>query len=381
MHYTMNYAYDFKATQLVHRPARSSNANVKPPKPKTAPQRRALDPEDLTRRLQIVIAERNATDERRRRSRTVATATSSKSSRPPERKPTTVASLSDKHNKSKAPEQQRTENSLAARFRRRSSKCATADEQGSAATTDNMAPSGPPYVPQVAAAQFARTTLGESPPPPDKSHHIHKLSRSALKYHLGGVNADAQVAATAAAGIAPIEQARALRRAQSQREKNYDRNQFQSPAASSMPNELDAAAAAATAPELGKRYTAEQSEEERHLRASRRRSTGSFLSHDPSSIPPPLQGADLAAIIEAHRVDWSQSDEVPDRCCAASSPPHRPKSASPPQSPKGESKWKFRGRLNSLHRHKEEKSPSPPTTDSAELPKSPMASLFARFKR
>ncbi|KAJ6784172.1 hypothetical protein PWT90_09263 [Aphanocladium album] len=364
----MNYAYDFHAAQMVHRPAKKAVDDLKPPKRKAAPHRSALDAEDLTRRLQFVIAERKAYDEKKRKSRVVSL--SSKPFRPKEtseekslRRKTTALDSKDKR-KSRVGEP--TESSLAVRFRRRASKAALDGQQ----TPDRITSPGP-YVPQNAASQFADTTIGDSPP--DK-HQIHKLSRAAVKYHMDGVNGDSQVVSSTFNGVAPIELARALRRAQSLREKNYDRNQFQ--AASSMPDNLDPVI---LPPHLKRRSIhAAQNSEEKQSRASRRKSTGSFLGSDPSPkcsvFLPPLNTTDLAALAEAHRVDWTQSDEV-----RATTPP-RPKSASPAHSTKGESKWKLRGRLNSFHKNKDEKSPSPPA-DFVEMPKSPIASLFARFKR
>lgn len=373
MHYNMNYAYDFQATQLAHRPGKTSIAHLKPPKPKAASHKRGLDPEELTRRLQFVVAERKAHDDKKRRPRVAAasskpfrtaqeTSSEAKSIR---RRTAALDSPKDKRHPSKS-SSHHAESSLAARFRRRASRAAL-DEQLS---VDPAASDGP-YVPRVAATQFADTTIGDSPP--DKSH-IHKLSRAALKYHMDGVNGDFQVASTAVPGAAaPIEQARALRRAQTLRERNYDRNQFQ---ASSMPESLDPAS-------LSRRrsiFTA-HNPEEKQLRASRRKSTGSVLGGDDDSTVrgpvflPPMNPADLAAVAEAHRVDWTQSDEP-----AVTSSPPRPKSASPAHSTKGESKWKLRGRLNSFHRNKDEKSPSPPA-DDVDAPKSPIASLFARFRR
>lgn len=365
MHYTMSYAYDFHAAQAVHRPAKNAKTAVddlKPPKRKAAPHRGALDPEDLTRRLQAVIAERNGYDKQRKlrivpsSSKTLPSQDKSADEKAQRRKALAL-DIKDKR-KSRVGEQ--TENSLAARFRRRTLKAAL-----DPATSDG------PYIPQNAASQFANTTIGDSPP--DK-HHIHKLSRAALKYHMDGVNSDAHVASSTGPGVAPIELAKALRRAQTLRDKNYDRNQFQ---ASSMPDSLDPLI---LSPQVSRRtHHAALSAEEKQLRASRRRSTGSFLgNNDPSArnavVLPPLNTTDLATVVEAHRVDWTQSDEV------RNPTPPRPKSASPTESPKGESKWKLRGRLNSFHKSKEDKSPSPPP-EFAEMPKSPMASFFARLKR
>lgn len=364
MHYTMNYAYDFQAAQLVHRPAKKT-IDLKPPKPKTASRRRGLDPDDLTRRLQFVIAERNAHDEKKRKTKAAAAASKSlhTAQSGDERNQHHKASAADV---SKDKRKQKGDSSIP-RLRRRASK-PNLDEHSliGQAITDGH------YVPQVAAAQFTLTTLGESPP--DKSN-IHKLSRAALKYHMEGVNANPRVASTAGPKAAPIEQANALRRAQTLREKNYDRNQFHGP---SVPENDDPAI---LSPLVKRRSLyGGQTLEERKLRASRRKSTGSFLSDDPTArhmvFSPPLKITDLAAVAEAHRVDWTQSDEL------ASRPPTpgRPKSASPSQTSKVESKWKFRGRLNSSSKPADEKSPSQ-AADHEEMPKSPIAAIFARFKR
>lgn len=371
--YTVNYAYEFQDEKLVHRPAKPK-MDWKPPKPKAALHRRALDPEDLTRRLQIVVAERQAHDDKKRKSRVIAASSkafrSSKTDEEKAQRRRTIAIDAKEKRKSRVLDPH-ADNSLTGRLRQRASRAAMEDQlPADPAATDG------PYVPQVAASQFTSTTLGESPP--DKSN-IHRLSRAALKYHMDGLNANPHVAATAGSDIAPVEQAVALRRAQTLRERNYDRNQFQASAIpSSMPENLDPVI---LSPALRRRSIyAAQSSEDRQQRASRRKSTGSTLGADSSRYSiflPPLNSTDLATVADAHRVDWTQSDE---RTSRPKTPPRRPKSASPAHSTKGESKWSFRGRLNSFHKSKGEKSPSPPV-EHEEMPKSPMASLFARFKR
>ncbi|KAK8093844.1 hypothetical protein PG997_000529 [Apiospora hydei] len=88
---------------------------------------------------------------------------------------------------------------------------------------DDQPPAEPyHHVPQVAAQQFARTATAK-PSLYDMSN-VHPLSRQALKFHIEG---SATERTELESSKTPGEQNRALRRAQSTREKLQGRNQFQ----------------------------------------------------------------------------------------------------------------------------------------------------------
>ena len=113
--------------------------------------------------------------------------------------------------------------------RSKSSSSSKAKKPATAANVANEEQPQPaePYhhVPQVAAQQFARTatanaSLGDM-------SNVHPLSRQALKFHIEGSAAERMELDSSKT---PGEQKRALRRAQSTREKLQERNQFQSDA-------------------------------------------------------------------------------------------------------------------------------------------------------
>ncbi|KAK8025191.1 hypothetical protein PG990_003014 [Apiospora arundinis] len=98
------------------------------------------------------------------------------------------------------------------------------------------------HVPQVAAQQFARTATAKASLGDMSS--VHPLSRQALKFHIEGSAAERT---ELEASKTPGEQKRALRRAQSTREKLQERNQFQ--------NDLPPAAVATAIPPRNKRHS------------------------------------------------------------------------------------------------------------------------------
>ena len=287
----------------------TSNLVKRPPPPKGYSQKRPrgqyprpFDPDELTRRLYIVLAEQKAHAEQKRRFK-AETARSGTLARPPanaqEKSRRRVTLMED------AP---RRKDSHAAGHGsgerpKRSSSRKTKEADVPAPHTEVFGPDGH-YIPQVAAAQFARTTLGDAASEQDKSL-VHKLSRKAMKYHMQGSNVAREVT-----DAPPCEQAKALRRAQSTRERNYERNQFQHPGSL---HPLDEAAAF-DGPVV----------DEKQLKASRRKSTGSFLGRsDPvrhsSELPPIMsvlekeEGYDHCEVVgdpDEHRVDWSQRDEA-----------------------------------------------------------------------
>ncbi|KAM4060028.1 hypothetical protein HRG_002354 [Hirsutella rhossiliensis] len=245
------------------------------------------------------------------------------------------------------------------------------------------------HVPQVAASQFARTTTADSTA---GRQLIHRLSQKAIKFHLDGPNASREIAA-ASPNVAPFKQAQALRRVQSMRERQYGRNQFHYTPTLATMTEIDE-----QRPPCHHRHTLEpysgprlEGHEGQKDSAKRRRSTGNILGKPDASPKGPFimpvspaaaerrGSGDALDPSEHHPVDWTQSDETwaqPTVLVASPQPLRKP-----------ESKWDLRGRLGSLTRHgRGEKTPSPPqerrvSQDSPKSPKSPTGGLFARFKR
>ncbi|KAK3186111.1 hypothetical protein K4F52_005101 [Lecanicillium sp. MT-2017a] len=380
MQHKMNYAYDFQSSTLVNRPAPPKAFKGFTHQRPRQQQPRPFDPEELSRRLYLVIAEQKAQAEKRRRFKADAARSGTSSRRPvnveekARRRTSAKAERPSKHDDRPHPpriDSNGSDRSFVERAKRASSKKAKDTD------TTGFFDSDGHYIPQVAASQFARTTLGDIVSEPDKGL-IHKLSRKAVKYHMQGPTAAREVT-----DAPPCEQAKALRRAQSTRERNYERNQFQHPT-SLLP--LDEAAVF-DAPVI----------DEKQMKASRRKSTGSFLGKsDPvrhSAEYPPIMTIlekqptyDHCEVIgnpDEHRVDWSQSDEA-NRHSRPESPVVR----------KQDSRWPLRVRLGSFNKHaKDEKATLPASgadengvavvesPTSPKSPKSPKSGFFARFKR
>ena len=104
------------------------------------------------------------------------------------------------------------------------SKTAPSVSTHSVASSDASAPNQYHHVPREAARQFTRTTTVENMR--DSSGPVHQLSKRALKYHTEGPRATAG-SAQAAAALSPAELTRALQQTQAQRDRVLDRNQFQ----------------------------------------------------------------------------------------------------------------------------------------------------------
>jgi hypothetical protein len=236
------------------------------------------------------------------------------------------------------------------------------------------------HVPQVAASQFALTTTVDSL---SGNGPIHRLSKAAMKFHLDGLNASREMRA-ACPTAPPCEQTKALRRAQSMRERQYDRNQVHDP----LPTTLEVARGSCELPERNAFQGHLRLKQVRDdVKSARRKSTGSIVGRseaypvDDFELPGILFSSTRPAIAgdpDEHRVDWSQSDEA--MAIKTVKVPHPPR----PELRKPETKWTLRGRLGSFGRHsKEDKMPSPtdekPSRDQS--PTSPISGFFSRFKR
>lgn len=386
---TMSYPPEYRAaaTRSYHRPPAKAMSRQKLRPSQSQP----LDPNELTRRLYLVVAEQKAHSERKKRARAEAdrragqcssgadaskdkdkdaaplTAVKEKS---PNR-PTKQYKTNDKHNgESQKAKPERTATKTSTAFRHKEG------EDGHSSSYR--------HIPQVAASQFARTTTVESP---TERLQVHKLSKKAMKFHMQGPNANPEIC-TAGPDASPFEQARALRRAQSMRERQYERNQFHHMPALATTAEVDEKQA-----RLPHRHTFETHFKVKGMdlddtKDTRRRSTGSILGR---TEPPPVGSFEIPAGLipverresdeivldpsEHHRVDWTQSDEARAR--------PMPIATSPPPLRKHESRWTLRGRLGSFTKHgKDDKPPTPPDEKaSQDSPRSPKAGFFARFKR
>ncbi|KJZ71121.1 hypothetical protein HIM_09475 [Hirsutella minnesotensis 3608] len=241
------------------------------------------------------------------------------------------------------------------------------------------------HVPQVAASQFAVTTTVDGCV---DRRLVHKLSRKALKFHLKGPNASPEIASVNP-DAAPFEQTQALRRVQSHRERQYERNQgHYVPTLAPMTETDDCRISFGHRCTFGHSIGPRIGVRDGQVDLDRRRSTGGILSkleippQDIWSLPaspvPPIKrhGGDICDPSEHRPVDWSQSDELCNHTA--------PSTATRPGLKKAESRWALRDRLGSLVKLGKEESIPSPTQKRADLQdasKSLRSSLFARFRR
>ncbi|KAI1084402.1 hypothetical protein F5B20DRAFT_576541 [Whalleya microplaca] len=199
------------------------------------------------------------------------------------------------------------------------------------------------HVPQEAAAQFARTATAISVG--DRSL-VHSLSQAALSYHMEGSRPSDR--AELEASMTPAQQQRALRRAQSYREKLHERNQFQQahvPQAEERSSSEESLQHNAAASSRGKASGCGRSE--------RQNSFGNILEDEVLAVvhPPPaihdLPADQISseetlvvdpATANEHRVDWTQSDEVYEK----------PKRTKSPLLRKADSIWTLKARLGNF---------------------------------
>lgn len=383
---TMGYPTDHRMS------SRPKHKGVVKPATKSKPrpaQSQPVDPNELTRRLQVVLAEQKAHSERKRRARAEAerlgpSTTTSK------QKKSTVASQSanSNGNKLESPSRQKPDAKSAQKvdsspkdkkLKRSNSKNSNSSSSRSGDEQRNK-PSSYHHIPQVAASQFTLTTTVEAPA---EKGPVHKLSKLAMKFHLDGPNASREVRATDPAAP-PCEQTKALKRAQSMRERQYERNHAREP----LPTTFEVEGTAGSLPQRHIFQTRSRvAGDGDEVKDARRRSTGSILARneapsvEPFEFPGALLWSTKPAVIgdpDEHRVDWTQRDEeMAAKAINIPQPSH-------PELRKHESRWTLRGRLGSFGRHsKDDKPPSPIDEKSPHdlSPKSPISEFFSRFKR
>ncbi|EFY88328.1 hypothetical protein MAC_05669 [Metarhizium acridum CQMa 102] len=374
-----------------HRIAAKSKYNGIKRSSKTRPrlvQSQPVDAEELTRRLFVVLAEQKAHSERKRRARAEAgqLAASLPSCKQHESKDITppAGKHGDKLDSSPRPKSetksaQQVESPPKDKLYRPSSKKSNSSSKKGGEEEQKHSPSYR-HVPQVAASQFTLTTTIE---PPTEKGPVHKLSKVAVKFHLDGPNGSREMR-TKTPTAPPCEQAKALRRTQSMRERQYERNQAYQP----LPPTFEADEFSHNLFNRNSFHTNSRSREDRdQVKDSRRRSTGSILGRNDA---PPIDIFELAGALFSptkpvatgapgeHRVDWTQSDEV--KAMKAINTPQQ----SQPKLRKLESRWILRGRLGSFGRHSKDDKPLFPTDEKSPhnlSSKSPISVFFSRFKR
>ncbi|KAG6283362.1 hypothetical protein E4U48_000654 [Claviceps purpurea] len=349
-------------------------------RPKSLPaQSQPVDPQELSRRLSVVLAEQRAYSDRKRRARTHAAINLQQHS---------LNSRPNRNVDQPLPDCVRgteSEIGIANKTERSSSyedtlfehvnhqKPGSSSAQKSHDGLEDM--STYRHVPKVAASQFTSTTTAASP---SENGPIHPLSRQALSFHLDGPNASLAAKAIAC-DAAPRETNKALRRAQSMRERQYKRNQVDGPILPRT-SELGTALYPLSPGPFDHGIDDES-------RDARRMSTGSMLGR---SEPRPIEPFEMAAVLlspekseivnqSKNRVDWTQSDESTKGNAVVQPAFTRLELR------KTDSKWKLRGRLGSFGRHsKEDKLPTPPPEESVAMDtpaRSPIIGFFSLFKR
>ncbi|KAI2611491.1 uncharacterized protein GGS25DRAFT_519799 [Hypoxylon fragiforme] len=366
-----------------------------------------LDPDDLRRRLYVVIAEQEALQERKRRERLKARSTEEDESgsdlglgelgtalgasattnpgddersfaaRMMRGKPPTASSLLEGNGikSSEGKPVRSTSQSIQDRIRRRPLRA----EPMSTESTVNA--SSYHHVPQVAATQFATTTTGNGM---RECNSVHSLSQAALKFRIDGTPPDR---IDLDSGVSSA-QTNALRRVHSHRENSYENSQFQysrfmsNDRGGSKENRRQLRPSSSIV--LGRR------------KSGRKSSFGNILEDEVSNIhpiaamDPPID--EIAseetlvvdpATVNEHRVDWTQSDEVYEK----------PKStARIPLLRKADSLWTLKGRLGSLTKNghdrdektsavREKQEAGSPSASSRSSPKFLRFGFLTRFKR
>lgn len=342
-------------------------------KPKTL----ILDPEDLTRRLEVVVAERKAYDERKRTSRAnIDRANQCLTSSPEKRKgreapPDGAPYPVEDPNPIRA---------AAARRSAHSTKYLSMVDPGppELPQKDDVASIDEPFyqhIPVVAASQHIRTTTISSG---DNQPLVHKLSRRAMDFHLNGPIATQDANSNTTAG----EYTRNLERVHGERTKVYGRNQFQHPARFDDPGDLRQSG-------LANRHSMDPfparqpGDEGEHVPAHRSSLYGlqgstrvdQELAHTAGTEADSLPRQHILPIptyttpFDDHRVDWTQADE-------------RARGHDQQSLPKGRPRWRLKAHLN-FHRHSasERDMLTPVQAEPALAVKTSKSGFFTRFKR
>ncbi|KAL7951028.1 hypothetical protein V8C42DRAFT_308312 [Trichoderma barbatum] len=415
MFYETLYVHDTKAAAHQPLPYRAAAKSSRNHASKPQSQRpKALDADDLTRRLYVVLAEQKAHAEKKKRARAAVEAERQANAAAVARNanalhpgrhgiplgPTVASTQIQKNEATAAKSHVRNAPRDSNEYPPKTEKLHKAGMKNSTTSSSNRnsedtPPSNYRHVPQVAASQFARTTTTETV---TEKHLVHKLSRQAIKFHMQGPNA------MVAPDLAPSEQNKALRRVQSMRERQYERNQFQHTHTLATTAEVDEKPAPG-APHNFQQYLKSKCIDplDEANKEFRRRSVGAILGMiaptDAEAAERSMSSLENQSDIspvnpDEHRVDWTQSDEaalVQQRQQQQQQPQPQPQPAQKSATGhsvlrKAESKWALRTKLGSFSK-KGDRLSSPTEEKDAEslteTPKSPTKTggLFARFKR
>lgn len=341
-----------------------------------------LDPDDLARRLSLVLAQQNA--QAPSKGRTIFRA-AWRTSQVPAGLYVSEALDSDPGNQQRHPAHRHGTHGVQQGGLRHKHRLHLTNFNTSAACIgkggEPVQSSNYRHVPQVAASQFVRTTIADGT---SDRKLVHRLSRKAFRFHQDEPDASRRVA-TASPKVAPCKQAQALPRVQ----RHYGRSQFHYTPTLATMAEVDE-----QRPLRHHRHTLEpcskagvEGLEPQTSSTKRRQSTGNIHSLPDASargsfvMPVSSVAVDVRSSddtidpSEHHPVDWTQSDESwPQPTAAvASQYPLR----------KLELKWDLRDRLGSLSRHaKDEKTQYPPREERvAQNSTKQGGGLFARFRR
>ena len=307
-------------------------------------QHTPFDPEDLSRRLYVVIAEREANAERKKR----AWAEADRRARSSAFGQGTSSKHSGQSESSGHPHTATGSGSRLSWGRRAHTAGQSTKPTGRGEDND----AGPyHHVPKVAASQFARTTTTVDPT--EEKTLVHRLSRVAMKFHRDGIH-----------------------------DKEYHRNQTQQPPILEAPTEpVDRQYRLAQRHTFESEFINKSKGHGSHAPANPRirMSTDAPAASAHLERQDSCDGAAMTGSSWGHRVDWTQSDEqqMPE------------KGPEPTQLRKSDSRWTLRGRLGSRGKTKDaamspaDEGQSPPDS-LAKSPKSlrtSRSSFFGRFKR
>ncbi|TRX92189.1 hypothetical protein FHL15_006804 [Xylaria flabelliformis] len=275
------------------------------------PKSQPFDPEDLRRRLYVVIAEREAQNEKRQRQRVDAMpAKWAQVERERDMQHLYIESLASKNTTWPAPDMTAPTRRLAPQPKLRSQtsrhnklRCRTSffgpSESTDADVDTDTSPSTYRHIPEQAAAQFSRTTTSAGMQS-DKSL-VHSLSKAALRFYVEGASsADRQAIESS---ITPGKQRSILQRTRAQHERQHVRNQFQDQIESvpwRRPSKSGSSGGEGTIVE----EECISALADLHLHTYREQSSvdDRRFSNDDMLVD--------ASTANEHRVDWSQSDEL-----------------------------------------------------------------------
>ncbi|KAJ3957357.1 hypothetical protein N0V92_006081 [Colletotrichum tropicale] len=353
-------------------------AAIRPPKQRCS-QPMPFDPEELSQKLNKVIADRQAYSERRRRARAEGAAggnaapmnLSSSATQPPphasmareifeqgtlkpgERRTVInpVRPRTEPAAKKPTAPKERPDTSAA----RPKSKMSD-DSRSSSSKSKDSSKSKHHYIPQFAASQFARTTTSDSMP--EGKGLVHKLSRTALRIAQAHRERHQQERKNFYSDRIPEDETQPIERPH--RDRNHHRHTIEGAPAG-------------------------HHAEDRRARAARRASTGAadLLMSWGSGTSSPNPDGDSPEVPDQdpydRRADWTQRDEAP---------PHQPeqqaqRQKSRPSLRSADSIWALRNKLSALTKHKQDdqqqrsRDGSPPSDTTLRSPKS---GFFSRFK-